>query len=214
MNDSQRLEKKFVANNATQTEVEIILRKNIIGLRELFSQRRIKSIYFDNHSYEAFHDNIDGQKDRIKKRLRWYGECDGIIEGANLELKIKNGAVGYKFNRKLNPFNFNKGERFRFDHPEIRGLIPTLHNSYLRKYYASLEKDLRITVDSELKYYRFDPNGVCAVKPIVGHQIIIEVKYKLSSEDRVLDLLSGLPYRYSKNSKYAEGVIHTTGLII
>ena len=54
-----------------------------------------------------YYDNIEGQTNRIKVRIRWYNNLFGSIENPTLELKIKNGLLGKKISTNIKQFTFD-----------------------------------------------------------------------------------------------------------
>ena len=60
---------------------------------------KVTSIYFDNIHEQAYLQKIEGEKDKIKIRARYYNDTYNLI---NLEAKIKNSDKSYKLKTKLN----------------------------------------------------------------------------------------------------------------
>ena len=73
---------------------------------------------------DNYRDNLNGVQNRIKHRIRWYGEVIKVEEPI-LEYKIKQGELGYKESYPLLGFVFD--EAFRFE-------------DYLSEMVAALEK--------------------------------------------------------------------------
>jgi len=72
----KRIEKKFVINSLYDDNI-INLIQNRIGLKEIFNERQINNIYFDDFNLSRFYANIDGNFLKEKWRLRWYGKTFG-----------------------------------------------------------------------------------------------------------------------------------------
>ena len=68
-------------------ESEIFLKNflKINNFKEKYDQRRINSIYFDDHNLTNLLETIDGEKYRTKIRLRWYGKIEDINLKPTLE---------------------------------------------------------------------------------------------------------------------------------
>ena len=85
---------------------------------------------------------------------------------------------------------------------------PTLVNRYLRRYYASADGAVRVTVDSEpsafdqRRYAR--PN--LRLKSNVPEVLVLEVKFSADDLKVGRRAVERLPFRPSRNSKYAIGV--------
>jgi hypothetical protein len=90
---------------------------------------------------------------------------------------------------------------------------PALINSYLREYYESSDRQIRVTVDHEQAVYDqlgyLSPNLVFRV-PIDSH-IVIEVKSEVRFSRRVSDVLTSFPLQTEPNSKYVRGVMRSWG---
>ena len=106
MNDTKnfRYERKFFISGLTKTEVEKIINFHPAMFFEIFQKRLVNNIYFDSSELNSYYDNINGDLNRIKTRIRWYGELFGEIEKPFLELKIKCGLLGKKLRFSLPPF--------------------------------------------------------------------------------------------------------------
>ena len=95
-NNNCRYERKFFINNADICALESLILDHPAFFREIYHERRVNNIYFDYLNFNNFYDNIYGNTNRIKNRIRWYGKTFSIIENSNIELKIIKGMVGYK----------------------------------------------------------------------------------------------------------------------
>ena len=62
--------------------------------KESYSPRIVNSIYLDTTSFSAYLDSINGNQNRVKYRIRWYGN-EQLIK-SKLEIKRKFGSVGNK----------------------------------------------------------------------------------------------------------------------
>ena len=85
--------------------------------------------------------------------------------------------------------------------------LPTLINSYTRKYYALKSKKIRLTIDSNLFFFiqsnSLKPNFKISFRE--KNYSIIEIKFDLKEHQVVRDLLSINKYRLNKFSKYVYG---------
>lgn len=216
-----RYERKFTipASHSLRT-IEGLIKKNSNLFREIFSQRKVNNIYFDTIGYSNYHDNVLGVSDRKKMRIRWYGETFGEIAKPKLEVKLKKGLVGDKWSYKIKPFHLDEHfssrtiqENFRqsalplpISEP-LKGMIPTLLNSYERKYYLSADNKYRITMDFDLKYYQIDSHkNTFRQKANADQNVIIELKYGLDEDNLANKISTEFPFRMDKNSKYVNGI--------
>lgn len=187
---------------------------------EIFHQRTVNNIYFDSYGLTHYYDNIEGSPERIKVRIRWYGDTFGKIEKPVLEFKIKKGLLGKKETFELNTFtldtHFNQAEIAnalknelvpKHIKNEMLSLKPTLLNSYTRKYYLSADKNYRITVDKNLTYYKIGYTGnTFTNKSIDYNATVLELKYDSSLEHEANIVATNFPFPLTKNSKYLQGL--------
>ena len=104
-NNIFRYERKFFITSVTKDEIEKLIKFHPANFSEVFYERSINNIYFDTPMFKSYFDNIDGNSDRTKVRIRWYGELYDNIKKPTLELKIKNGILGHKLHFLLKPLN-------------------------------------------------------------------------------------------------------------
>jgi hypothetical protein len=159
-----RYERKFVVPYLIKDEVEAVIKNNPAFFREIYSERKINNIYLDTVDYKNYFDNVLGNADRTKVRIRWYGEPKEIIEKPVLELKIKRGLVGtklsfpiesfkkYELGRKVFHIIFRKAYLPDWLFDKLKNHRIALFNSYIRKYYLSSCRRFRVTIDSDLTY--------------------------------------------------------------
>lgn len=220
-NNNYRYERKFtVPTSFSIKTIEQFVKRNKALFREVYHQRKINNIYFDTVGYNNYQDNVLGVSDRKKIRIRWYGETMGVIKNPVLEIKTKKGLVGDKWSYKLEPFTLdntfsNKDVQAIFKSSNlplpilesVKMVIPTLLNSYLRKYFLSADNKYRVTLDFRLLYYKIDKRfNNFDFKPVSDANKIIELKYGLNDDDNANAISTQFPFRLNKNSKYINGV--------
>ena len=91
-----RYERKYKVSDLNHHVILQSIRMHPVGLRKIYPDRQINNIYFDTPDLNNYFDNIDGNMDRMKIRIRWYGDCFKYIDKPVLELKIKRGLLGKK----------------------------------------------------------------------------------------------------------------------
>ena len=218
--NTYRYERKFLVSDLSKYEIEALVKLNPAMFSEIYYERIVNNIYFDSLGFHNYYANVDGLKDRTKCRIRWYGEMLGHIKKPVLELKIKSGLLGRKRSFPLIPFTVD--EHFKIEtisevlkQSQVPGFLeidlsvlqPSLLNRYTRRYFQSADRKFRITIDTNLEYYRINPFGETFLKKTVDtHNVVVELKY-----DQDLDHLAGkisahFPFRMTKNSKYVVGV--------
>ena len=215
-----RYERKFLVNDYSASEIEQMLKYHPAGFKELFYQRRINNIYFDTLGFESYYGNVEGDTERSKTRIRWYGDTFGAINKSTLEFKIKSGLLGKKNTFALSPFtvniNFSKQEIVQVlstgNVPtqiknNLLSMQPSLLNSYIRKYFISDDKKFRLTIDQELSYYRIAYFGNTFLNKSVDHRsVVVELKYDAQYETTAKEIGNHLPFAMTKNSKYLQGI--------
>jgi len=214
-----RYEIKLPAFSGQIPELETAIKLNRRCFNEIFYMRRVNNIYFDDLKNSSFYENYDGIANRIKYRIRWYGNQFGEIDPI-LELKIKKGFAGYKESYKLKSFSFQAkisseeiiSQIIKNDIPdqvkeELYLKNPVLFNSYMRKYFITFDKKYRLTLDSEIEYIKFE-KGLSSVK-MNDESVVLELKYDIEDEPEARKVINDLPVRINKNSKFSRGILMT-----
>jgi SPX domain protein involved in polyphosphate accumulation len=211
----QRLERKYIINkNISSTDFVNLFNGYF---KETYKERIVNSIYFDNPEYHNFFDNVEGNQNRFKVRIRWYGDD---IKNSKLEIKVKEGLFGKKIITEIqnisttsdfyqiikNPKNYPDLDTSYI--PYVINLIPTSYNNYLRRYFESFDGKIRVTVDSNLKFKKLYNFKLPKDKELLDFDYsIIEVKYKSSDEYLVSKIMRNSPLILRKFSKYTAGVL-------
>ena len=74
-----RYERKFLVEELGKKEALFVIKENPAMFSEIFHERRINNIYFDSSNMESYHDNVMGNSQRVKIRIRWYNDLFGHI---------------------------------------------------------------------------------------------------------------------------------------
>lgn len=215
-----RYERKFVFTNKSASEVETLVKLIKGNFSEIYSERFINNIYFDKIGYPYFYDNINGLGNRIKTRIRWYGNFFSKENKYFFEIKKKEGFLVMKDSKpigdlELNPnTNLKKilktclGMGYKKHFSNYNNLAPKLVNRYRRKYFLSSDKNFRITIDSNQKIG--SPKVPISLENLYINtfKTIVELKYGRKWDVQASQILNGLSERINKNSKYIDGVIY------
>lgn len=218
--EDYRYERKFFVSELTKYEIESIVRLNPAMFSEIYHPRFVNNLYFDSSNMKLYFDTVDGLKDRMKVRIRWYGDLFGIIEKPILELKIKNGLLGRKERFPLIPFSIGKGFQLdtiidvfkRAEIPDVLkldliSLEGSLLTRYRRQYFQSSNRKYRLTIDSETEFYQIRSrhnNFLHSSVDLVN--TVVELKYDESEDQYVKRILNYFPFRLTKSSKYVNGI--------
>lgn len=213
-----RHERKFLITDYSAAEVEQIIKFNPACFTEIHHQRSVNNIYFDSLAFDSYYRNIEGDTNRTKARIRWYGELFGEIKNAVLEFKIKKGLLGKKESYSLNSFqldeNFSKQqiaesikELPRNIQDWMLSMQPTLLNTYTRKYFLSADKKFRLTIDKNQKFFGISYNTNTFLNKVNNYQaVVLELKYDVSLDEEANKISNSFPFAMTKNSKYLQGI--------
>lgn len=215
-----RYERKFRTTGYARQHVETLIKLHPAGFYEAFPERQNNSMYFDSPDYHRFLQNLDGERDRTKTRIRWYGPMTGLISNATLEFKIKRGLLGYKERFKLEPFTIASPLDRRLlrrvvqavDAPphlamELRSVDMVLMLNYKRRYFLSRDGRFRLTMDTDQHFcdiHRLSNTLLPATT--YRSEIVLELKYDQDADNDADWVTNSFPLRVTKNSKYATGV--------
>jgi hypothetical protein len=222
-----RYERKFYVEGMSTRAVESVLHQNPASFHEIFHRRWVNNVYLDGPEMRSLTDNLAGLSDRIKTRIRWYGDFFGHIESPTLEKKIKRGLVGQKESHSLAALDLKPGfaaaefarlfARSRLPEQtrvELKRLSAVLVNRYSRRYFQSADGRFRFTVDSEMTCHavRFLDNRLLQWRRPSG--LVVELKYGVDGDDGAEAVTAHLPFRLSRSSKYTDGLdtVHSLGI--
>lgn len=215
-----RYERKFLLEGYELARARTLVLSHPALFTEPYPPRYINNIYFDTPWMDHYDANIAGSANRGKVRLRWYHDLCGEIADGTLEFKNKRGWVGWKESYPFPKFSFDSS----MTHQELQSIIcnsdlpvpviemlcgysVSLVNRYRREYYATLDNRFRITLDSDLTYYRVGRLSNSLFAQTVDHGVIIvEMKYNSEDELQAQRIASAFPFRMTRSSKYVRGV--------
>ncbi|MHC4661967.1 MAG: VTC domain-containing protein [Planctomycetota bacterium] len=214
-----RYERKFRVEGLPPEIVEAVVKNNPAMFAEIYHRRFVNNIYFDSASMNNYFDAVNGDRDRVKTRIRWYGDLFGKIEKPVLELKIKNGLLGVKRSYELAPFEMKKGLaasglRKMFQNSDLPPLVieqllhlePVLLNRYSRKYFRTASGSYRITVDRNQSFFAIRARNNQFLHSTTDPAVILELKYGSDNEKDSVRIASHFPFRLTKNSKFVNGL--------
>ena len=216
-----RYEKKFRVYRSQFLDIVNILHK--LSFKKHHEDRFISSIYYDTSDFKLYRDSIEGISIRKKIRLRYY---NGIFDEINIEKKIKYGDLGFKIISPLSKkkhyklTNLLKKSIYNQKIINQKILIPShIENSYfpvslvqyLRKYYISNDKKIRVTLDEKINYSRIFKNkeNYTLNNNISDKVGVIEIKFEeneVFSKKLLHKLTTFLNCNLSRNSKYCNSI--------
>ena len=215
-----RNERKFTFDATERAAVEALVHTHPAGFQSIYAPRFVNNIYLETVDDLCYAAATNGDRDRVKIRIRWYGELYGKIAKPILELKIKHGWAVRKESYPLRPFVLDETftlQRLRavlraceIDNP-VKQALPVLRcallNQYFRNYYLSADRRFRITVDSDMRYVRTHSlRNWFTAQTRDSDTIILELKYAVEHDPDAQSITSLFPARLDKFSKYTAGV--------
>jgi SPX domain protein involved in polyphosphate accumulation len=216
---NKRYERKFLLPLSSSINLETIIKLHPLIFKEIYYKRTVNNVYFDTHNLKFFQDNVDGNSDRMKIRLRWYDNLK-VANKPKIEFKIKDGLLGSKIIYLTKDFNLDKfipniNEVIK-NTPDItvkklETISPVLCNSYDRKYFQSDDGNFRITIDTNLDFYSVSNSKVDWKSKWTMPSTIMELKYDQEFDDIADRVSSFFTFRLSKSSKYVLGLAKLNG---
>lgn len=210
-----RYELKIATNAGAWSRVRAALWTDRACLRRLYPERIVQSVYLDTPRGAALDENLSGQSQREKWRLRWYGEEADRVE-AHLERKVRENALGWKeifplstriavegelrghflseLHRRLTPFVRER----------LHGLVPAQWIRYTREYATSADRTLRVTLDREIRSWdlRIAPSLRRRCPTPIANILVLEIKCSPEHLDRAQALVGRLPFPVGRSSKF------------
>ena len=217
--DKFRYETKMVFPALRLDEVRAWVYAHMDAFRVAYPPRQVNNIYFDTIDRELMMDHIDGVADRAKVRFRWYGET-WLAQNGQIEIKMKQARLGYKkiqpilaeiniaeftWREIMQTLQENSADDFKslLDH-----LIPMLINQYRREYYESMDGQIRVTLDYEMRAFEqsFGLSPNFNFEQPLRNDVIIEMKAMKNNHARIANALAEFPLYCTQNSKYLNGM--------
>lgn len=204
---TKRFEIKFPVQDINQ----IYKWKNYFNLKKTYSDRLIKSIYFDTKNLYLAQQNIDGFSSRFKIRERFYDD----EENSHLEIKNKNNKLVEKFFFKNFKYSSNKGLIIFDQLKELHKYPKTFFflNSnkffktsivqYKREYY-NVDENFRFTLDKDISFFNFLNNKKSIRKKF--KYAILELKSLDLDNYKIINYLNKLNIYPKRFSKYVQSL--------
>lgn len=222
-----RLEKKYTIKSELLNQVRESVLSSKLGFSKVYDDRYVNSIYLDSFNFENYQENLAGMSQRSKARARWYSSSPflGLSSSTKLalEIKLRNNIYGNKISSFVElPENLHFlssteiVQLFRQQLP--KEFLPHIDHcnelslgvSYLREYYEDFNKDLRVTIDSNIKFFRPESQNTLAqssIKTLSMDYSILECKFSPEFADDAKDTISALAeVSVGRHSKYSVGI--------
>ena len=216
----RRYEIKSVMHNLMVDDFLFKLNFFFNEIKKSYDDRIINNLYFDNNSYSLVEHHINGAELRKKIRVRWYGD-NPIGTPGELQIKWKRNYFNWKKNYTLSKNFYFNGSSWMFYKKKIMGMLPieaktilklyprpTVLNKYLRKYFETDDKQIRVTVDQQITNWSqlsiFKPNLKNYTK--LDELSVIEVKIPEDMYSFAATKLEKLNLYQRRHSKYLKGL--------
>jgi hypothetical protein len=212
-----RVERKFVPINLPGNEVNWAILSNPAIFQPAFPDRYVNNIYLDSGNICSYMDGAIDAEERGKYRVRWYGKSFKDAQKPMLEFKAKKNYFGAKIRFPIPAFNFGNLSPSQItrallkgsDVPEtmkslLAGYKPVLLNRYLRSYFKVPLNNIMITVDRDVLVSSVRLGKDPAWRRL--RDTVVEMKYPPSLENEAREIMSLLPFRLTKNSKFMLGI--------
>lgn len=213
-----RYERKFFLTTFDNKQLETIIKLHPTIFSEIYHERQVNSLYFDNRTLDFYQHNVQGSQERLKIRLRWYDDLENALD-PNLEFKIKVGLLGTKETIACQSFSsagdlptindllLAKNNLASLTKYKLKNLKPVLLISYFRRYFQSADKKYRLTVDRDLCFYQVNKNQIAWNTKLQINATILELKYDQQNDAEADKISSFFPFRMTKSSKYVLGML-------
>lgn len=220
---NHRYERKFIYTHLSAEDlIDTEVLSNGFCFREIFHRRTVNNLYLDDQNMSFYRQNVAGDEEREKFRIRWYGDDFQNVTKPTVEIKKKFGAVGDKVSFKYKSFttqlNSSAADDFKSSiektaennedlklSSSLACLQPALYNSYERRYFLSACELYRITIDYNMVFYNPAFSDFSVSKASLT-DVVLELKYAVKDDKAARALSQQLSARLSKNSKYVRGV--------
>lgn len=193
--NSKRIENKYILDGRSKHRIVNKILNS--GYFEIYEQRNIESIYYDNLKLQSFYDSDEGNIPRKKIRIRSY---DGFKSDFNYEIKEVNANGRFKSVKKV----LSLPEKCIDDIYKV--MYPLVIIRYKRKYFTN--NFIRLTLDWEINYQKFKSDKIYKSPNLV-------LESKLSDGTKYNEEINNLKVFGLNNvsfSKYKEAVNLATHL--
>ena len=219
MNDS-RIEKKFLIEPSSKEKYIQVIKSLPLKIKKKYNSRQVNNIYLDTQVNQSLVDHLNGLNKRYKCRVRWYGDFYDF-NSPILEFKVKVNQVTEKKKIYLvkdanQKFDTNKEIFLNFLSKQLQKnkVVNFIKNhkvsriiTYNRDYYESLSKNIRFTIDRDLKYKTWVNNKIkndCSRNFMHQNFNIIEAKYDFKLQSILPDIVSAFKLKSQSYSKFVD----------
>jgi len=188
---SYRLEKKIIINKNKVTNTLGWIKEN--KFTEIFKERLITSIYYDNLNFDLYKDSEEGVVPRKKIRIRSYDNKNDKI----LEKKITSQEGRFKISHDVK----TKDNFYAKIYDNFYGYCyPVSKIVYIRRYFNN--DKTRITIDQNIQYFKISNLKITNFN-YKEPDCVMEFKSDVSEENNLENLSN---YQFARFSKYCKSI--------
>lgn len=182
----------------------------------------VRSLYFDTRFLNFYQEKVDGDRDRLKFRIRSYSEELTTQTTLKAEIKVRKGMVMEKYSTFITADEYERYMRTKkWDRENdpvlieferyhwLKCLEPQVLIQYFREGFTTRDKrEIRITFDhkvSSVARKTLFPEGAIFREHHKGG-VILEIKCRKSQPHWLLDIVKDHGLKIIANSKYARGI--------
>ena len=168
--------------------------------QNIYPNREVYSIYFDNKEFQTHQDSIEGVVPRKKIRLRTYNFISENVNNFNLEIKKT-----LPFGRLKDSHSLKKKNNLLHNGlflSDYGWCYPKIIVKYVRSYYQ-LSK-IRVTLDSNIAFKKFNSKN----KKIFffNNFELVVAELKANSIEHINEINNKLQFEKTRFSKYCYGI--------
>jgi len=189
---SFRVEEKILVNENDNFLVKKFLKLNLA--KKLYNSRIVKSLYFDNNSFDMFEHSEEGIVPRKKIRIRSYPKFNNKYF---LEIKISSVEGRFKKINEISDTKFLELIKNGIFDKQYGHCKPKIYVKYLREYF--IMKNTRITYDRDIEYLNVQQR-------ILGKENSRVLELKPNKNKSVDELFLEFPFSRIRYSKYCFGI--------
>ena len=189
---SFRIEEKILVNENDNFLVKKFLKLN--SAKKLYNSRVVKSLYFDNNSFDMFQNSEEGIVPRKKIRIRSYPKFNNKFF---LEIKISSVEGRFKKSNEISETQCLALIKNGIFDKQYGHCKPKICVKYLREYY--IMKNTRITYDKDIEYLNVQQR-------ILGKENSRVLELKPNKDKNTDELFLDFPFSRIRYSKYCFGI--------
>ena len=189
---SFRIEEKILVNENDNFLVKKFLKLN--SAKKLYNSRVVKSLYFDNSSFDMFQNSEEGIVPRKKIRIRSYPKFNNKFF---LEIKISSVEGRFKKSNEISDTQCLELIKNGIFDKQYGHCKPKIYVKYLREYY--IMKNTRITYDKDIEYLNVQQR-------ILGKENSRVLELKPNKDKNTDELFLDFPFSRIRYSKYCFGI--------